>query len=351
MGLLVFGPTKAAAEIEWSKSYAKQFMQEEGIPTARYKVFNVRTEALEYVRNQGLPLVIKADGLAAGKGVVIAQTLTDAEDAIEDMMSKKVHGDSGTRVVIEEYLEGFEISIHAFCDSENAILFPPSKDHKRISNGDIGPNTGGMGTITPVPCISEKDMELIRNQIVLPTLTGLRKRGRPFHGILFPGVMITKDGPKVIEFNARFGDPETQSYMRILDTDLLDILYACVRGSLKNIEVKWSSQSACCIVLASAGYPGSYDNGVAIESPKDTKEIVVFHAGTIMNDAVLVTNGGRVLGITATGNTLKQALKSAYSGPLTYCGWMLERGFRFQTRHLLLSIRLIYWSISTAMRR
>ncbi len=312
MGLVVFGPTRDAAEIEWSKSYAKQFMQEENIPTAKYVVFEDQKDARSYLQTQSFPVVIKADGLAAGKGVVIAKTLPDAEGAIEDMMDKKIHGDSGRKVVIEEYLEGFEISIHAFCDGESAVFFPFSKDHKRIYDGDTGPNTGGMGTIAPVPGVTDEDMERIRTSIVLPTLAGLKKRGRPFRGVLFPGVMLTKQGPKVIEFNARFGDPETQSYMRILESDLFETLYACATTSLKDVEVTWSTDSVCCIVLASEGYPGRYEKGVAIVPPKDTSDVIVFHAGTALQEEVLVTNGGRVLGITATGKTVKQALETAY---------------------------------------
>lgn len=312
IGISVFGPTKAASEIEWSKSYAKQFMQEENIPTARYEVFREANEALEHVLKQTYPLVIKADGLAAGKGVVIAQTVEEAERAIDDIMGRKVHGDSGSRVVIEECLEGFEISIHAFCDGERAILFPSSKDHKRIFDGDNGPNTGGMGTIAPVSSLSKQDMKLIRERIVMPTLVGLKKRGRPFQGILFPGVMLTKDGPKVIEFNARFGDPEVQSYVRILESDLFDILYACATDSLKNIEVKWNSQFACCVVLASAGYPATAEKGVEIAVPEDKNGVVVFHAGTVQKESKLLTNGGRVLGVTAVGNSLREALDSAY---------------------------------------
>lgn len=312
MGIKAFGPTKDAAEIEWSKSYAKQFMQEENIPTTRYKVFETTEGALEYIREHQFPLVVKADGLAAGKGVVIAKTLEEAEYAIDDIMGKKIHGDSGSRVVIEDYLDGFEISVHAFCDGDNAILLPASKDHKRIFDSDKGPNTGGMGTIAPVPFVSEKQMKLIRERIVTPTLVGLKKRGRPFKGILFPGIMLTKEGPMVIEFNARFGDPETQSYMRILESDLFDILSACASGSLKDLEIKWSDQYACCIVLASKGYPNVYEKGIPITLPAVSRDVVIFHAGTTLHEEQLVTDGGRVLGITATGETLEQALETAY---------------------------------------
>jgi len=312
MGIRVFGPTKSAAEIEWSKSYAKQFMQEEGIPTACYQAFETAEDAFEYVRGQQFPLVVKADGLAAGKGVIIARTLEEAERAIDEIMDKRVHGDSGRKVVIEDYLDGFEISVHAFCDGDNAILFPTSKDHKRIFDSDKGPNTGGMGTIAPVPFVSEKQMKLIRERIVTPTLVGLKKRGRPFKGILFPGIMLTKEGPMVIEFNARFGDPETQSYMRILESDLFDILSACASGSLKDLEIKWSDHYACCIVLASKGYPNVYEKGIPITLPAVSRDVVIFHAGTTLHEEQLVTDGGRILGITATGETLEQALETAY---------------------------------------
>jgi len=312
MNIKVFGPTKAAAEIEWSKSYAKQFMQEENIPTALYKVFETTEGALEYIRKHQFPLVVKADGLAAGKGVVIAGTLEEAERAIEEMLDKRIHGDSGSKVVIEDYLDGFEISVHAFCDGDNAILFPAAKDHKRIFDRDKGPNTGGMGTIAPVPLVSEEQMELIREKIIVPTLVGLKKRGRLFRGILFPGIMLTKEGPVVIEFNARFGDPETQSYMRILESDLFDILSMCASGSLKDLEIKWSDHYSCCIVLASKGYPNAYEKGVSITLPAVSRDVVIFHAGTTLYEGLLFTDGGRVLGITATGKTLEQALQTAY---------------------------------------
>ena len=313
MGIAVFGPTKAAAEIEWSKSYAKQFMLEEGIPTAKYRMFETANGALEYIRVQSFPVVIKADGLAAGKGVVIAKTLEEAEDTIGDMMGKKVHGDSGSRIVVEEFLEGLEISIHAFCDGENAILFPSAKDHKRIFDSDEGPNTGGMGTIAPVPLVPQHQMDLIRERIVLPTLAGLKKRGRPFSGLLFPGIMLTKYGPLVIEFNARFGDPETQSYMRLLDSDLFDILYACAGGSLVDTEIRWKKEFACCVILASEGYPGEYRKGVPIELSKfDSEDTILFYAGVAESERNLVTDGGRVFGVTTTGASLKEALDSAY---------------------------------------
>ena len=313
LGIKVFGPTKVAAEIEWSKSYAKKLMKDEGIPSARFKTFKDYAEACKYIKNQEFPLVIKADGLALGKGVVVAENLELAEEALKEMMQEKLFGAAGNEIVIEEYLEGKEISIHAFCDGEHAIMFPASQDHKRIFDDDKGPNTGGMGTIAPVPWVTYTLMREIKEKIVLPTLMALKKRGRPFKGILFPGIMVTKDGPKVIEFNARFGDPETQSYMRILETDLNELLLACVNGTLQEQKVNWSNESACCVVCASEGYPGAYKKGMTIHGlEKVGKNIVNFHAGTKIVGSRVVTNGGRVLGVTAASNDIKECLAKAY---------------------------------------
>src|SRR3989344_2182534 len=311
----VFGPTKAAARIEWSKSFAKKFMKEVRIPTAHCRIFNNYNQALKYLQTQRFPSVIKADGLALGKGVAIVKNIKEAKKALVNMMEKEAYGSAGKKVVIEEYMEGKEVSIHAFCDGEHAILFPLAKDYKRIFDGDIGPNTGGMGTIVSVPGVSDKEKEEIAKKIVLPTLAALKKRGYPFTGILYPGVMITKEGPKVIEFNARFGDPETQSYMRILETDLLDILLASVRGKLKSMNVQWNKDYACCVVCASDGYPGKYasDKTISGLDKIPNKNIVLFHAGTKIKGDQILTNGGRVLGITATGRTLNQALSRAYT--------------------------------------
>lgn len=314
LGIAVFGPTQAAAEIEWSKAFAKQFMKEENIPTARYEIFGNIEKAKEYLRAQSFPIVIKASGLALGKGVIIAASLKEAEVALDGIMSDKVFGTAGNEVVIEEHMQGKEISIHAFCDGESAVLFPPSQDHKRVFDNDEGPNTGGMGTLAPVPWVTQEQMKEIEETVVIPTIRALKNRKRPFKGILFPGIMITKDGPKVIEFNVRFGDPETQSYMRILDTDLIEILLACVYGKLKDQDIKWSRKSTCCIVAASGGYPGVYEKGKIIEglSTIRDKEIVVFQAGTKLDNEYIVTNGGRVLGVTASGNNLKESLSNAY---------------------------------------
>lgn len=314
LGIKVFGPTKLASEIEWSKSYAKELMKEEGIPTASFETFTEFEKALEYLKTQTFPVVIKASGLALGKGVVIVENLEEGEKALREMMTDKIFGNSGDEVVIEEYLTGREISTHAFCDGECAIMFPSSQDHKRIFEGDLGPNTGGMGTIAPVPWVTEKHIQDIKEQIVLPLLNALKKRGREFKGLLFPGIMITDAGPKVIEFNARFGDPETESYMRILDTDLVQVLLACIDGTLNNVNVEWSTNAACTIMCASGGYPGSYEKGKEITGLDkiSDKDIVVFHSGTKSMDGKILTNGGRVLAVTAIGDDVKGALEKAY---------------------------------------
>src|SRR6266571_5904286 len=312
-GLTIFGPTREAAQIESSKVFTKQLLSEEGIPTAQYKTFTNVTRARNYLKKQQLPIVIKASGLALGKGVIIANSLEEAEKAIDDMMVHKIFGQAGEEIVIEEFLQGKEVSIHAFSDGSGVALFPPSRDHKQIFEGNHGPNTGGMGTIAPVAEITAEELEKIAKTIVLPVIRGLKKRGIPFTGCLYPGLMMTKDGPKVIEINARFGDPEMESYMRLLDSDLFEILLASARGALSEVPISWSKKSACCIVLASAGYPGAYEKGEEIVG-LDTvpKDVVVFHFATKEIGGKIVTNGGRVLGITAVGNNLAEALEKAY---------------------------------------
>ncbi len=330
-GVPAFGPTRAASEIEWSKAFAKKFMKEEGIPTARYETFTSIDAALEYVHQQAFPIVIKADGLALGKGVVIAENIEQAEQALGNMMINKAFGEAGSEVIIEEYLEGREISIHAFCDGEKAKLFPASQDHKRIGDGDIGPNTGGMGTVAPLSWVTDEQMKEIEEKIVKPTLKALKRHGREFKGILFPGVMITRDGPKVIEFNARFGDPEAQSYMRLLESDLSDILLACVNGTLESQEIKWSSKFACCVICASGGYPGIYAKGKVIHGLDGNfdEDIVIFHSGTKLDETnkLIVTDGGRVLGITVTAETFPQSLAKAYAaiGDISFEGMQYRK--------------------------
>lgn len=314
-GLKIFGATKEAAKIEWSKSFAKELMKTELIPTAKYKTFTDAESAKKYLQQHSFPAVIKASGLALGKGVVIATDLQQAVKTIDDVMVRKVFGEAGSVIVVEEFLKGKEISIHVFSDGENFSIWPTSRDHKPILDGNNGPNTGGMGTVAPVPGITKKDMKIIENKIVKPALNGLKKRGTPFVGCLYPGLMMTKHGPKVIEFNSRFGDPEMESYMRLLDTDIYDILNACVEGELSNQKIKWSKGAACCIVLASAGYPDGYKKGVEIHGLNSikNKDIVVFHFATKEENGKIVSNGGRVLGVTAIGNNLTESLKKAYS--------------------------------------
>ncbi len=315
VGLRIWGPAKAAAQLEWSKAFSKDFMRRHNLPTAKFEIFNDYNMARKYVEKASLPIVIKASGLALGKGVVIAQTLVEAVETLDNFMIKKIFGASGEQVVIEEFMEGPEISIHAFSDGKNYKIFPASQDHKKIGEGDTGPNTGGIGTITPVPFIDEKLLKIIEDTIVAPTIKGLADDGIPFVGILYPGLMLTKDGPKLLEYNARFGDPEAQIYMRILDTDILDIIDAMIDGNLNEIDIKWKNLAACNIVLCSAGYPGKYEKGYSISGIKEAEKnpnIIVFHAGTTMKDGVLVTNGGRVLGVSATGINLKEALATAY---------------------------------------
>ncbi len=313
--LKIWGPVKAASKIEWSKSFAKELMSRQNIPTAHYKTFTDYNLAWAYIKPQFLPVVIKASGLALGKGVTICHTMEEAEEVLRDLMINKTLGQAGTEVVIEQFLQGPEFSIHAFCDGENFKLLPPAQDHKSIFNGDKGPNTGGMGTIAPLPWVSQELLNEVAEKIVKPTLEGLKKLGSPFVGLLYPGLMLTKEGPKVIEFNARFGDPETQSLMRLLKTDLLEILEACVDGNLDKLNIEWNNKYACCIALASGGYPGKYEKGLpisGIEEASKMENVIVFHAGTKISDDQLVTNGGRVLGVSVTADNLKSALDKAY---------------------------------------
>ncbi|OGK13549.1 phosphoribosylamine--glycine ligase [Candidatus Roizmanbacteria bacterium RIFCSPLOWO2_01_FULL_38_12] len=314
-GIRAFGPTKNAAQLESSKAFAKDLMKKAGIPTAKFENFSDYKSALKYLSKQQTPIVIKASGLAFGKGVVVAQTMSEAKKALKNIMLDKQHGDAGNTVVIEEYLYGQEISIHAFCDGKTASLFPTSQDHKQIFDHDKGPNTGGMGTIAPVPWVKKNLIEEINKIVVMPILKELQKRHIEYKGCLYPGIMVTEAGIKVLEFNCRFGDPETEPYLRLLKTDLYDIFNACIDGKLKNIKIRWSNQSACCIVLSSRGYPQSSQKDVPISGISDAdlqKDVVVFHAATKKQDSGVATNGGRVLAVSATGKTLKYALNKAY---------------------------------------
>lgn len=310
----VFGPRKNAAEIEGSKTFMKDLLHKYNIPTADYRKFDDYGLALAHLRMQSLPIVIKADGLAAGKGVTVAYSIEEAELALSDIMVSKVFGDAGTQVVIEEFLEGQEMSILAFVDGETVRPMVAAQDHKPVFDGDKGPNTGGMGTYSPLPHIADAIITEAIETIIKPTAKALVAEGRPFRGVLFAGLMISLDGkPKTIEFNARFGDPETQVVLPRLKSDLLDIFLAAVNGTLADVEIEWKDEAAVCVVLASGGYPGSYPKGVLIHGLDRVDEAVVFHAGTAVNEqGEWVTNGGRVLGVVGLGRDIAQAREKAY---------------------------------------
>lgn len=313
-GLRIFGPDLVAAEIEYSKAFAKDFMKRNGIPTAAYEIFSDYVKAVEYVRTQPLPIVIKADGLALGKGVVICESHDEAVSALKEAMVSGVFGSSGNTVVIEEFMDGVEISVLSFCDGKTIVPMVEAQDHKRANDGDAGPNTGGMGTYSPCGFYTETMKQECMELVFKSTMDALINEGRPFVGIIFFGLMLTKNGPKVIEYNARFGDPETQVVLTRLDTDLLDIFEACVDGKLNEIEIKWKEESAVCVIAASGGYPGAYQKGLEITGIDKAVErgAVVYHAGTAQKDGCLITNGGRVLGITATGRDFNAAKDKAY---------------------------------------
>lgn len=310
-----FGPRKNAAVIESSKIFSKELMDKYGIPTAKYRSFSQMDKALDYVRSQGAPIVIKADGLALGKGVVVAADLEMAEAAIKSMMGEKKFGESGSRIVVEECMTGPEVTILAFTDGRTIITMPSSQDHKRALDGDKGPNTGGMGAFCPSPKYTEKIAEECMERIFKPTVQAMNKEGRPFKGVLYFGLMLTPNGPRVVEYNARFGDPEAQPILSLLESDLLSIFEAVVDERLHELDIKWSEDFACCVVMASGGYPTGYKSGYPIEGlDKVPKDITVFHAGTVQKGEEIVTSGGRVLGITARGGTLKSAVDRAYEG-------------------------------------
>ena len=316
-GLRVFGPTASAARLEASKSFAKDFMVRHGIPSAGSATFTDADKALSHCASARHPLVVKADGLALGKGVVIAQTPEESSKAVREAMIEKVFGSAGDTVVIEEFLTGPECSIHALVDGNSYSLFPDAKDHKRALEGDRGLNTGGMGTISPSREVDAAMQSRIRTEILDPFLRGLKTDALEFSGMLFPGLMMTPEGPKVLEFNCRFGDPETQSLMRRLKGDLLDLIEATVDGKLSSVAPEWDDRAAVCIVLASGGYPGPIEKGKEItglaEAAASSPDVVVFHAGTSLKDGKVVTSGGRVLGVTALGATLEEARAKAYA--------------------------------------
>lgn len=317
-GIRAFGPNKAAAIIEGSKAFSKDLMKRYGIPTAKYETFDSSEQAMEYIRAEGkYPVVIKADGLALGKGVIIAQNEQEAEDAVTSMIEGGLFGASGSHVVIEEFLTGPEVSVLSFTDGKIVCPMVSSMDHKRAYDNDEGPNTGGMGTIAPNPHYTPEIAEICRKTIFEPTIQAMKQEGREFHGCLYFGLMITKDGPKVIEYNCRFGDPETQVVLPLLDGDLVDIMEAATDGTLSEIQFSNKEETAACVVLASGGYPKQYKTGYEITGIKSAEEqfgVTIYHAGTKCTDGKLVTGGGRVLGVTATAPTLEEALKTAYRG-------------------------------------
>lgn len=311
-GIPCFGPRANAAIIEGSKIFSKNLMKKYNIPTAEYEVFDNAENAIKYLSDCTYPAVIKADGLALGKGVIIAQTKEEAVDAIRSMMEDKVFGDSGTKVVVEEFLTGPEVSVLSFTDGNTVVPMVSSMDHKRAHDNDEGPNTGGMGTVAPNPYYTKEIAEECMEKIFLPTIKAMNAEGRTFKGCLYFGLMLTENGPKVIEYNCRFGDPETQVVLPLLESDLLTVMQAVTNGTLAETEVKFSNGSACCVILASKGYPVKYESGYEIVLPKTDENEVIYVAGAKKDGEKLLSAGGRVLGVTATAPTLEEAIKKAY---------------------------------------
>lgn len=314
-GLAVFGPNKAAAQMEGSKVFAKNLMKKYHVPTAAYASFTDGETAKAYIKEQGAPIVVKADGLAAGKGVVVAQTEAEAIEAVNAMMEDHIFGASGGRIVIEECMVGEEASLLAFVDGKTIVPMISAQDHKRIFDNDEGPNTGGMGAYAPAPVVTPEIRKEVEEKILKPVVDGLKQEGITYQGCLYAGLMITADGPKVVEFNCRFGDPETQAVLPLLDGDLAQIMYACAKGTLTADMVHWKDAAACCVIMASAGYPASSHKGDVISGldAVDKEDVMVFHSGTAKKDGQYVTNGGRVLGVTAVAGDLKSAIEKAYA--------------------------------------
>lgn len=332
-GLRVFGPSQAAAMLEGSKALAKEIMHKYNIPTAAYRTFTDAEEARAYIRQRGVPCVVKADGLAAGKGVTVALDEETAMEAVRQVMEERVFGDAGRAVVIEEYLEGEEVSVLAFTDGVTVVPMVPSQDHKRVFDGDQGPNTGGMGAYSPPPVYTPEVHEQVVSQILEPVVEALRQEGREYVGVLYAGLMITSTGPKVLEFNVRFGDPETQVVLPRLKTDLVDIIEAVLERRLASQPIEWRSEAAVCVVMAAEGYPGTYPKGMPISGLESLPpEVMVFHAGTARRDGQLVTAGGRVLGVTALGEDIKAAIAKAYAAVerihFPHCHYRCDIGYR-----------------------
>ncbi|WP_373048220.1 phosphoribosylamine--glycine ligase [Vulgatibacter sp.] len=329
-GIRCFGPSRAAAEMESSKAFAKGIMERAGIPTAAFGVFEDPAEAKAFAANHAGRVAVKADGLAAGKGVVVTETQPDAEAAIDEMLVGRAFGSAGARVVIEEKLEGEEASVIALVDGERFVVLAPAQDHKRVGEGDTGPNTGGMGAYSPTPAMKDADLQIVADRVLGPAVRQLRAEGRPFRGALYAGLMMTAQGPKVIEFNARLGDPETQPILARLESDLLPALDAAARGDLRGVELSFSPKPALTVVLAAAGYPGSVRTGDPVEgldAVEEDADLVVFHAGTKADGGRVVTSGGRVLGVTARGKDLGEARAKAYAAceKIHFAGMQLRR--------------------------
>lgn len=328
-GVLAFGPTQAAAELEWSKAFAKGFMQRHSIPTACYGAFSELADALQYATQQPLPLVVKADGLAAGKGVLICQTNEEAEAAIRQVMEARVFGEAGNQVVIEEFLTGAELSVFALIDGERYALLPVARDYKRLQDGDNGPNTGGMGSFAPVTDFPDDVLDDIRRRVLEPTIAGLNAEGRPYRGVLFVGFMLTPVGPKVLEYNCRFGDPETQVILPLVAGDVAALLRACAAGHLEEAAIPVRDEAAVCVILAADGYPERPRSGDAISGITAAEDLgaIVFQAGTAMREGTLVTQGGRVLGVVGVATTLQEATDLAYraADQITFAGKQLRR--------------------------
>jgi len=315
-GLTIFGPSKDAATIEGNKSFAKRLMKKVDIPQAAFMDFHEPQEAIGYLRGQSFPIVIKASGLAAGKGVIIVNNMDEAEKTVQDIMLNKRFGKSGEIIVIEEFLIGEEVSLLVLTDGKNVLPFLSSQDHKQVNDDDRGPNTGGMGAYAPAPVLNEEEAGKVIDRIILPLLQGMRNEGAQYTGVLYAGLMITVDGPKVLEFNCRFGDPEIQAIMPLFNSDLVETILMTINGELKNARIEWSRGNAVCVALASGGYPGKYEKEKEIkglERLKGKEDIVVFHAGTKKENGGILTTGGRVLGVTGIGSTLKEAIETTYS--------------------------------------
>jgi phosphoribosylamine--glycine ligase len=314
-GLSIFGSSKKAAEIEGSKAFAKEMMRKYNIPTGSYEIFEDPKDAKNYIRKVGAPVVVKADGLAAGKGVIVCNSVEEAIQSVNRIMVEKIFGEAGNRVVVEEYLVGEEASYIAFTDGKVILPMASSQDHKPIFDGDKGPNTGGMGAYSPAPVVTDEVHERILERILRPIIQGMGEEGRPYKGVLYAGLMIHDGHPRVLEFNARFGDPETQPVLMRMKGDIIPILEACIKGNLSGCEIEWDSRASVCVVMASKGYPGNYEKGKPISGMKEVskmEDVFVFHAGTTLRDNQMVTNGGRVLGVTGLGKDIPRAIERTY---------------------------------------